>query len=313
VPSPVLVVIPTRDRPALLAEALASVIAQDDPDWVAVVADDGDGEPVERAHAAVLPRDPRIAYCRATTRTAGGARNAAMAFGEERVLRREPTLVAFLDDDDLWRPGHLRASREALDARPGAAFVHGAAVTRGPDGESPYHARESGPLEGDLFLPLLRRDLVATSSVVAPWAAVSAVGRFRADLRHAQDWDLWLKLAQRGPAAFVPAPLVVYRDHAGNVSKRLVAKGEDQAEMLSTWWRRRHGLSKAERGTLRHELARRHRRLVKRLLDAGRLPRAEVRRLAWARFKAVPHALTLQALLEASVSPRGHAPPEPDA
>ncbi len=302
-PPPILILVPTRGRPALLVEALRSVLAQSDADWRAVVADDGpgDGEPAERAVAAAgLPPDPRIAFVRASGRSPGSARNAALHHGEDRVLGAEADLVALLDDDDLWRPEHLRASRAALAEAPAdATFAHGAAVTRdAAGGETPYQARDEGPFHGRVFAALLRRDFVATSTVVLRAEGLRAQGLFREDLAHGEDWDVWLKLARAGPVAWVPEPLAVYRAHAGNTSLALVEKAADQAAVLEHWWVRRHFLSRPERRVLRRELARRYRRHVKRLLAEGAAPRREVRRAAWDRLARVPHLHTVRAAVE---------------
>ncbi len=297
---PVLVVLPTRDRPEFLLQALASVLAQTDQDFVIVVADDGTGELVERDPA--MPVDARISIVGTQSGTAGGARNAAFAHGEEHVLRHPASLVAFLDDDDLWKPDHLERSRAALSAAPDAPFVHGAAITAGEEGETPYQARDDGPFEGDLFAPLLRRNFVATSSVVARAAAVRGAGGFRADVSHGEDHGLWLELARKGPVAWVPEPTVVHREHGGNLSSHVVAKARDQAEVMAAWWPRRARLSPAERSLLRRELARRHRRYVKRLLAERATPRREIRALARRRFAEVPHLLTARAVLEATFS-----------
>lgn len=295
---PILVVIPTRDRVAFLAEALASVLAQTDRAFVVVVADDGTGEPVE--HARVLPRDPRISFVRTRAGAAGGARNAAWVHGEERVLGRAASLVAFLDDDDLWTPDHLARGRAALANSPGALFAHGAATTRGTGGEGPYQARDEGPFDGDVFAGLLRRNFVATSSVLVRGDALRAVGGFRADLSHGEDHALWLELAHRGPGAYVPEPTVVYRDHDGNISHRLVEKARAQAAVYAAWWPRRSRLDASTRHLLRRETARRHRRYVKRMLADGATPRREVRAIARRRLLEVPHLDTLRAVIEAT-------------
>lgn len=298
---PVVVAVPTCDRPAMVAEAVASALAQDDADLVVVVADDG-REPLLRA---ALPGDARVHLVRATTRSPGGARNAAVAFGEDAVLGRPADLVAFLDDDDLWLPHHLRASRAALAAAPAAAFVHGAATTRSAAGEAPYHAREQGPLDGDLFATLLRRDVVATSSLVVRGDAFSGVGRFREDLAHGEDLDLLLRLSARGPAAFVAEATVVHREHGGNVSQALAAKATAQAEVLASWVPRRPLLAPAVARTLARELARRRRRQVRRLLAEGTAPRAHVRDVAARAWREVRSLDTLRARLEAWLRPRG--------
>ena len=133
---PVLVAVPTCDRPAMAAEAVASALAQEGADLVVVVADDG-RTPLSRA---ALPGDARVHLVRATTRSPGGARNAAVAHGEDAVLGGRARLVAFLDDDDLWLPRHLAASRAALEAAPAAAFVAASTVVHREHGGNVSHA-----------------------------------------------------------------------------------------------------------------------------------------------------------------------------
>jgi hypothetical protein len=42
--------------------------------------------------------------------------------------------------------------------------------------------------------------------------------RFFTELRNAEDWDLWLRLASRTPFGYIAEPLVLYRVHAANKS-----------------------------------------------------------------------------------------------
>jgi hypothetical protein len=107
----VTVVIPTRDRPALLRNAVAAVLGQDYPGEVrCVVVHDGT-EPdreLEQDRVAVTSnvRSPGLA----------GARNSGIALvGTE--------LVAFCDDDDLWLPDKLSEQVAVLRADPAALFV----------------------------------------------------------------------------------------------------------------------------------------------------------------------------------------------
>lgn len=303
---PVVVVVPTRDRPALVREAVASVRAQTDPAWLLVVADDGDGPPVPPGAGG--PPDPRVHVVRVGARSPGGARNAAVAFAEDRLLHGPAALVACLDDDDLWRPDHLARARAALAAAPDAPFVHGAAVTRRADGaEGPYHARGEDPAAAGRLSTLLAHNGVATSSVVVRGAAFSGAGRFREDLSHGEDWDLWLRLAARGPAAFVAAATAVHREHGGNVSRALAAKAGAQARVLSGWWRARAALPPADAATLRRALGRAHRRHVRRRLADGTTPRAEVVALAAAAWREVPGLETLRARLEARCRSRARS------
>jgi hypothetical protein len=46
---------------------------------------------------------------------------------------------------------------------------------------------------------------------------LAEVGGFDPALRRTEDWDLWIRIARKGPPACVRQPLVAYRFHRGNV------------------------------------------------------------------------------------------------
>jgi glycosyltransferase involved in cell wall biosynthesis len=107
------VVIPTRDRHALLADCLTTLRDQSRPpgDWEVVVVDDGSDEPLEplvRRHASDgLPAR--------SVRQAKGGLNRARNRG---VAESEGEIVAFLDDDTLVAGGWADALLRGFDARP---------------------------------------------------------------------------------------------------------------------------------------------------------------------------------------------------
>src|SRR5262245_21923057 len=102
------VIVPTRDRPTLLARALASIDAQTFCAGEIIVVDDGSQNPPHEVIAGfpsvrliVLPRRGGAA----------AARNVGI-----RASRGE--FVAFLDDDDAWLPSKLERQVELLAASP---------------------------------------------------------------------------------------------------------------------------------------------------------------------------------------------------
>ena len=115
VPRTVSVVVPTRDRPQLLKEALASIRALEGPDltFEIVIGDNGtdpDTAKVAAEFGAIHLRTPRNG--------AAAARNIALeaATGE---------FVAFLDDDDLWEASHIRPHIALMDENPNVDCVLG--------------------------------------------------------------------------------------------------------------------------------------------------------------------------------------------
>jgi glycosyltransferase involved in cell wall biosynthesis len=200
------VVVPTRSRPDLLAEALDSVKAQSFDAWECLVVDDG---PSEATRAVVAARGPRFVYVRPER---GGSAAAARNAG---IVRARGSLCAFLDDDDRWRSDKLARQVEFLDAHPEVLLVaarmqfFGAASRVWPDAE---RAGEVG------FDALLAGNEIGTSTVVARRAALLAAGCFEPTRPICEDYALWLRLALRGKLVVLPDVLVDYRVHAGSLS-----------------------------------------------------------------------------------------------
>jgi glycosyltransferase involved in cell wall biosynthesis len=118
------VIVPTRDRPALLPTAVESVLEQSLGDVEVVVVDDGSREPVR------LAADPRVRVVRfAASRGLAAALNA----GAQEARGR---WVGHVDDDDRLLPHMVEASLEAIErsALPQpVASLSGVEVVR-PDG-----------------------------------------------------------------------------------------------------------------------------------------------------------------------------------
>ena len=215
------VVIPTRGDAPHLRRALASCLEQ--------------GEALEAlvAHAASapLPRellaDERVVAVPTEAHTPGGRRNAALA-------RARAPYVAFLDDDDLWLPGHLAAAGSSLDRdRALAACACDAWVftdeSRDGSAEPPQDLarlpRFLGP--GPALTPsaseLLVRNVVLTPAVVVRSAALREAGGFDEALAAMEDWDLWLRIARSGPVRVAREARIVVRKRAGSASRDLHA------------------------------------------------------------------------------------------
>jgi hypothetical protein len=188
------VVIPTRDRPAALADALASVLAQSHADLEVWIVDDGSAEPV--GLPAPLGRDPRVHLLR-LPRSQGPAyaRNAGVAASSSALL-------AFLDDDDRWRPHALAALLAAL----GAADSDVAMVDGGFelwDRGRVVH-RHVPDARRNLRRRLLEHPAISPSTVLLRRSAFLALGGFEVTLRRVEDWDLWLRLTDRYRVEAVP-------------------------------------------------------------------------------------------------------------
>ena len=208
--------IPTHGRPAFLAEAITSVLAQTYRDWRLVVSEDGPGS-AEVAAVVEGFADGRITY-RATGTHVGAAANLT-------TLLRDGTApyVAILHDDDRWDPGFLEARVRFLEAHPDSGFVFsgntdidGAGATTG---RSSFSLAE-GEHEPAEFAPVLfRRNVIATPTVLVRRRAYDEVGpTFDGRFPVLYDYEMWLRLALRFPTGFLARWDAAYRRHDGQTT-----------------------------------------------------------------------------------------------
>ncbi len=119
------VIIPTYNRAACIADAVASVLDQDFEDREVIVVDDGSTDDTQEVLKAF---GSYIRILRQNNRGVGAARNAGVAAAKGKW-------IAFLDSDDIWLPGKLtRQVREAEAVNNVIAHVCDAVITDYPKG-----------------------------------------------------------------------------------------------------------------------------------------------------------------------------------
>src|SRR3984957_16748055 len=106
------VVIPTWNRAGLVGEAVESALGQEGGDLEVIVVDDGSTDGTAEVIERRFGKSVRLLRM-ATQSGVGAARN-------EGVCQVTGDLLAFLDSDDLWLPGKLKAELGVLDRFPDA-------------------------------------------------------------------------------------------------------------------------------------------------------------------------------------------------
>jgi glycosyltransferase involved in cell wall biosynthesis len=205
----VTVIIPTRDRWALLAGTLSSALDEQDVDLEVIVVDDGsrDETPLRLAEYP----DPRI-------RTFRHDPNQGVAQARNRGIKEaRGDWIAFLDDDDMWSPVKLRTQLDAV-RREHAGFAYGSAVHVDEDGT--IIGIEWAPEPNELAPALLtKRNAIPAgcSNVMVRTDAARRVGGFDENLFHLADWDMWVRLVGAARPVACPEVLVGYLKHSANM------------------------------------------------------------------------------------------------
>lgn len=246
----VAVVIPSYNAGRFVAAAVTSAEAQSVPPHEIIVVDDGS---TDDTLAVLAQFGSRITVVSQPNRGLPGcARNAGAA-------RASATWLAFLDADDTWLP-HKLERQLAIGRDPAIALVYSDRYNRGARGALPERQGEVHPMfRGDIFLDLLLwGNAVTASSAMIRRHVFEALGGFAEHLRAAEDWDLWLRVAEAHTVGVVDEPLVNYTFHqemfTGDPARMRHARDEVMRRALTS--PRGSGLAASVRRRIRAAVAR---------------------------------------------------------
>lgn len=199
------VVVPTRDRPELLREALQSIRAleRDGLSFEIIVGDNGtsaDTQPIAEAFDAI--------YLHTSRPGAAAARNIAM-----RAATAE--YIAFLDDDDVWTANHIRGHLKLLAANPDMDMVVAQIINTDPQRRLTYGPWPKRLPEGRQVIRFMLSGYFPQIGATVVRARVrDRIGFFNEELIGGQDWDWQLRVARSRGVGFVEQPCVLFRQRA---------------------------------------------------------------------------------------------------
>ena len=214
------VVIPAYNRADLIGDTLQSLADQTRlPDEIIVV-DDGSTDDTESVVEKWTTQTNGL--IRYVFRTNGGlpaARNTALPH-----LAPDTNALLFLDSDDCLLPDALARLEAGLIDAPNAPASFGRPRPVFFDGTPTGKGWEIEDATGAIYDRLLFRNFICTAGcVLLRRVSFEQAGAWDETLRAAEDWDMWLRLAEIGPFVRVLAggPVCDYRLHEGNKSKNL--------------------------------------------------------------------------------------------
>lgn len=214
------VIIATNRGGDYLAEAVTSVRAQTIAVSEVLLVDDGSPSPGLVRTAEELG----LIYIRQHAAGVSAARNAGAAAATGQW-------IAFLDDDDVWHPERIRCQLEALARSPGSIgsytggwYMDEAGAPFG-DGWGAPPAPTDEMIRGSVPLPRLITVLVRRDVYIM-------VGGCRPDMQQGEDNELVLRLLLAGDLVAVDRPLIGYRRHARNVTRRRLPGTTDIRDVL---------------------------------------------------------------------------------
>jgi glycosyltransferase involved in cell wall biosynthesis len=194
-----------------LDEAVKSILRQTFTDFECIAINDGSQDESGAVLDAYAATDSRLRVVHQENR-------GLVATLNRGIHEARAPLIARMDADDIAHPERFARQIAYLHAHPEIAVLGSAITVIDASGaalrEIPY------PMGAENIAKKMRHEgsYVAHPAVMMRREAVLAVGGYREAFRHAEDYDLWLRLLDRCSIDNLPESLLYYRQHGNNTS-----------------------------------------------------------------------------------------------
>lgn len=202
-----------------LGAAIESILAQSFTDFEFLILNDGSTDNSATIIDRYAARDSRI---RAIHRE-----NRGLIISLNQLLdEARAAIVARMDGDDVATPDRFANQIAFLAANPDHGVVSSWTTDIDEQGTAYPLQGDDQPTSHADFLAAIEKGgtLLCHPSAMFRRDLVQSVGGYHAAFRHCEDYDLWLRLADKCKLASLPDRLLFYRHTDGQVSNRHVVE-----------------------------------------------------------------------------------------
>ena len=220
------VIIPTYNRATILPRAIDSVLAQKGVHLELIIVDDGSTDGTLKMLETHSHTRGVISHLGRVNRGPSAARNLGIkaAIGE---------WIAFLDSDDVWLPGKLKAQLEFFAENPEYLICQTEEIWI-RNGTRVNCMKKHKKFGGWIFEKCLPLCVVSPSAVMMRRKLFDEVGLFDESLPACEDYDLWLRIAVNHPIGLVEKPyLMKYGGHLDQRSREFPAMDQFRIRSLA--------------------------------------------------------------------------------
>ncbi|MCQ2974533.1 MAG: glycosyltransferase family 2 protein [Bacteroidales bacterium] len=195
------IIIPAYNYAHYISQSLDCLINQTFKDWECIIVDDGSLDNTKQVVEIYLNKDSRFKYYFKQNGGLSSARN----FGIDRVVSK---YVCFLDADDILEPNFLFCSFYFLENLNKEAVVFQKFIKFFDDKSSDYlwykDYNYNIGFQSNFFQRLVINNSLPPCSPMFPISIIKNNNfRFDETLTSYEDWDFWLKIAEKYPFYFI--------------------------------------------------------------------------------------------------------------
>src|SRR5262245_5699214 len=229
------VLLPVHDAERFLAEAIESVLAQSFRDFELLAIDDGSRDASTEILGGFARRDRRL-------RVVNRPHQGLIATLNDGLALARGELIARMDADDVMLPQRLARQVEALDREPDLLCIGGAYQVIDERGRRINAIRRPCDFESILEALLSGSSAVCHAAAAYRRSAVLAAGGYDPSSQLAEDYHLWIRLAEKGCLANLPEEVLQVREHERSESELHHALQLVQTRRICAEARLRRGL-----------------------------------------------------------------------
>ena len=190
-----------------LADAISTALGQTYDNVEIILVDDGSTDNT----AEIAQGFPAVRYVRQKNSGLSAARNAGLQASHGKY-------VVFLDADDRLLPRALESGIRCFHEFPDSGFVFGK-YQRIDSGGIPLATQRDLGIAGDYYWHLLHGNFIGMhATVMYSREALQSAGGFNTELRAAEDYDVYLRIARRWNVRQHGWLIAEYREHSTNMS-----------------------------------------------------------------------------------------------
>lgn len=216
------VLMPVYNAEKYVSAAVQSILDQSFKNFEFIIIDDGSTDGSSAILENYANQDPRINLIKQTNQGLITALNLGLK-------ACNTSLIARMDADDISVNSRLEMLKQYMDKNPDIVAL-GSAIKiideTGREFETAYYPSSGKKLDQYLYT---RGSPFAHPSVILRKNAVLQVNGYRPAYKHAEDYDLWLRLHKIGRLDNLQVPLLKYRHHKNSIS----AKNTKQQAIVS--------------------------------------------------------------------------------
>ncbi|MFS8082942.1 MAG: glycosyltransferase [Ginsengibacter sp.] len=153
------------------------------------------------------------------------SKNVDFLYGQSRG-----DFIATLSTDDWWKENNVDLKADILSKNPQAGMVYSDGFLYTDESNKKLFSQQDRTYSGNILHRILLYNFIKAPSVMLRRKVLEVVGNYDTKL-DIEDWDMWIRIAEKFPILYCNQPTVFYRvSHGANISSNqpFMVKAVDQ-------------------------------------------------------------------------------------